>query len=338
MVDKDESSESSGTIPKSSDGEETSEPVSLEDLPQHLQRELYKDQRRREMIPHLAMKSPMYDNIIMSDPQGQALSTVSTKKARWYVNKELAKWTSSSTIQLLFEPKARSASEYTTSAKSNGCVACGAEDHVMRHYVVPYAYRCLLPQKYKSHQSHDIVILCPKCHLYCERSYQDRMKDVEEEVRTDPSTAVVNTVDNGLHNIRSAALALLNWKDKIPQAKVEAYDALVREHLGLVDTGMNQDGNDIVPLSCEQLQQAIDVEYRKPNPEYIPGAVLVVQTLDDHEAIDAFIKEWRSFFLEMLQPRHLPRGWRLDAPVACNDHKVPPISHQPDHQQEQNQK
>jgi hypothetical protein len=164
------------------------------------------------------------------------------------------------------------------------------------------------------------------------------MKDVEEEVRTDPSTAVVNKVDSHLCNVRSAALALLRWKEKIPPAKVEAYDAMVREHLCLVDSGKNQDGSDVAPLSSERLQQAIDVEYRTPNPEYIPGAVLVVQTLDDHETIEAFIKEWRGFFLETLQPRHLPRGWQLDAPVACNDHKVPPTSRPQPDQQEQNKK
>lgn len=313
--------DSSDAAPKSSKNIQ----APLENLPAHLQRELHKDQRRREKIPLLAMKSPMYDNILMTDPQGAVLSTIGTKKAKWYVNRELAKWTSDTTIQLLFEPKARSTSDdtYTITPKRNICVACGTDGHVMRHYVVPYVYRSLLPNKYKSHQSHDIVIMCPKCHLHCEQIYQEHMKEIEEELRTDPATAVLNQVDKHLYNVRSAAMALSRWKGKLPENKVEAYNTLVREHLGLV-SGKNSGGDDD-SLSSDQLQLAIDVEYRTPNPAYIPGAVLVVDTLDTHEKIRAFIVEWRTFFLETVEPRHLPHGWRLDASVACDENKVSTI-------------
>jgi hypothetical protein len=77
--------------------------ISPLNLAPHLQREIYKEQRRKEKIPFLAMKSPMYDNIRMLDPEGNALSTISIKKARWYVAKQIAEWITPSSIQLLFE-------------------------------------------------------------------------------------------------------------------------------------------------------------------------------------------------------------------------------------------
>eukprot|EP01083_Nonionella_stella_P090351 252423_1 len=81
-----------------------------EHLPSHLVREQMKEKRRKEKIPMLAMKSKMYDNITLCDPQGQALSKISKKKANWYVKKGLADFIDGKedSIRLKFEPKARS--------------------------------------------------------------------------------------------------------------------------------------------------------------------------------------------------------------------------------------
>ena len=60
-----------------------------------MERELYKEERRERMMPRLTRKKPLYDNIVMSDPQGNVLATVSIKKAQWYVRKNLAQWNNS---------------------------------------------------------------------------------------------------------------------------------------------------------------------------------------------------------------------------------------------------
>jgi len=201
-------------------------------IPSHLKRELLKEKRRQEKIPDLARKSPMYDNIEMMDPQGQLLATISLKKAHWYIRKQLAKWTiPDTTIQLLFTPKAHSGGGYEKSIKNNICVGCGSDEFHMRHYVVPYAYRTRLPKRYKTHLSHDVVILCPDCHLHCEHETHLRMNALEDARPEECYSA--SYVDRHLHRIRSAALALLRWKDKLPQDKVEEYDALVRSYLNI---------------------------------------------------------------------------------------------------------
>ena len=242
------------------------------DLPPHVKREIHKEQRRKISIRWMAMKKPMYDNIEMYGPSSlspsssqeygaaaaasppQLLCTISEKKAKWYVNKKLAKWiiddkynvdmtatstapTSTATtcpsraIQLLFTPNKgnrnsvgsntrsgtsgssndpqsalssvsppspssdtvgipitnqndeTSIEKYTTSHKENICVVCGDNQYFMRHYIVPYCYRSLLPHKYKNHMPHDIVILCPDCHLVCEQSTQSKQKYIENKLR-----------------------------------------------------------------------------------------------------------------------------------------------------------
>ena len=88
-----------------------------------LTRSIYKEQRRQENIPLLAMKKPMYDNIRMLDPQGTLLCTIGKKKANWYIKRKLAQWRDpeqQTTLQLLFEPSHRSNQSHRN---SKGCKA-----------------------------------------------------------------------------------------------------------------------------------------------------------------------------------------------------------------------
>ena len=304
-----------GTTPKSSTSIDwplpDTSPSIKQHIPSHLQRELHKERRRQEKIPDLARKSPMYDNIKMTDPNGELLATISLKKARWYVRKQLAEWTEPNTcIQLLFTPKAYSGGGYEKSIKNNVCVGCGSKEYHMRHYVVPYAYRTLLPKRYKTHLSHDVVILCPDCHLLCEHETQLRMKELEDLRPQECRNA--SFVDQHLQRVRSAALALLRWRDKLPLAKIDEYNALICHYLKISCDSVEE-------LSSKQLQEAIDVDCRMPNPKYIPGPEYVVRSLNNDDGkIEEFIKEWRQHFVDTLQPRFLPEGWSIDAPVTSN--------------------
>ena len=279
-------------------------------LPSHLQRELLKEQRRHLKIPDLARNSPMYDNIQMMDPEGRLLASISLKKAQWYVHKQLARWRAlDSSIQLLFKPKAHSGQDYEKTMKPNMCVGCGSDEFHMRHYVVPYAYRTLLPKRFKTHLSHDVVILCPDCHLHCEYETHLRMKS-SEDLRPEECQSA-NYVDKQLHRVRSAALALLRWKHKLPSQKIDEYNQLIRAFLNL--------SSDKKELSARQLQEAVDVKHRIPNPNYIPGPEFVIGSLKNNDVlIEKFIKEWRQHFVDTVQPKFLSKGWSVDAPVMSN--------------------
>jgi hypothetical protein len=172
-------------------------------LPSHVNREIYKQERRKNAsIRFMALKKPLYDNIEMYGPDNVTLlCTIGKKKAHWYVHKKkLAVWrtplllddggnnnhdailptSKPPSIRLLFTPKNNNKPQqlamnkeelnhrrkmvrtenscsvfqptsqqqlYNTSHKRNICVACGTTTGLMRHYVVPYAYRRLLPSK-----------------------------------------------------------------------------------------------------------------------------------------------------------------------------------------------
>ena len=327
--------------------------ISEENLPPHIRREIDKERRRKAKVEFISMKSPMYDNVFMLDKDRVPMCTISMKKARWYVRKGIAEWSSLKDvaneeqsdggsndddevkcIRLLFEPSGGTYQTegtpenlYLRTAKKNICVACGDDGHHMRHYIVPYAYRTLLPDHYKSHMSHDIVILCPDCHVNCERETKRRMKEMEKILRVEMGEEDCSPVidDPYLHHVRSCAIALVRWKESMPKDKIENYETVVRLYLANAlgdeaakkgEEGCSLKGNE--DLTKAQLQKACSINYRVKNPLYVSGSEVVVASLnEDAKKIEEFVIEWRKHFIQTVKPRFMPRGWSVDNPVVC---------------------
>jgi exonuclease 3'-5' domain-containing protein 2 len=317
-------------------------------LPSHIQRELYKDERRKASVRFLAMKKPMYDNIEMYGPDDVLLCTIGKKKADWYVyKKKLAVWRtplwaeegSSETnrappsIRLLFEPKSKQGklhdkvlehennvavesvahiqpNLYNITHKKNICVACGIDTGLMRHYVVPYAYRRLLPTQFKSHLPHDIVLLCLDCHVCADQAAVEQRDNVYEPTfRKDSTTALAVIPNRHLRHVKSCAQALWKHRDRMPPQRVSAYEDVIQQHV--------KKSGAIIAIPSEDLLRdlAENLETDRPNPGYVPIAELVVQSLHTDRDVSEFIRSWRRLFLETLQPRYLPVGWSVDSPV-----------------------
>lgn len=321
--------------------------ISEENLPTHIQREIHKERQRKAKVELISMKTPMYDNVFMLDTNRNPLCTISMKKARWYLKKGIAEWSSFKDgqaidgggegevqcLRLLFEhngsseEKAPEENLYLQSAKQNVCVCCGSNGHHIRHYIVPYTYRTLLPAQYKSHMSHDIIILCPDCHVDCERITKKRMKRIEQDLRM--KSGAYNTsamIDNPeLNHIRSCAIALVKWRDSMPEEKVASHEKDVREYLAS-QCKKEEDKeamlNGAEELTKSQLQKACSVNYRVRNPDFIPGSDVVVRSLnEDPKCIEEFIIDWRKHFISTVNPQHMPTGWRIENPVVCGARK-----------------
>jgi exonuclease 3'-5' domain-containing protein 2 len=280
------------------------------DVPSHVQRLLYKEERRKQSTRHLSMKKPLYDNVEMYSPDGTLLCTISNKKAAWYIKKNLGRWkVETKAVELLFEPKGQPNDEdtYNTTHKKNICVVCGESEDWMRHYIVPYCYRQLFPTKYKTHMPHDIVILCPDCHLQSEQQTQMRQRELDCSIRKDTRSIVPRINDHGLHKVRSAALALHKRSGQLPQHKILEYEQLIKEHFGLDQTK---------GLSEHMLEKATKMQTSVENRSFIPSPNLVVSALaNDPTSIERFVVEWRKFFVATMQPRFLPVGWNIRSPV-----------------------
>jgi hypothetical protein len=389
-------------------------------LPSHLRRELYKEQRREQLIPKLTLKKRMYDNIVMQDPVGIVLCTISTKKANWYVRKNLADWiptnsTSGQLIRLRFTPKGSMLSqqvacegqssssprlasttslssmacgggdpdidytedgenlesvcfvsgdkkpagscvgagrgspndpiiktgdterqllrEYNASPKMNICVVCGAAENFVRHYVVPFCYRTLFPAAYKEHLPHDVVLLCVHCHMAADQHVQKRKKQWEHEARcrrlqrmpllANDDSALETLVDRELYQVRSLATALFKSRAHLPSHRIVECEAAIRTWLSW--NGLSEADARNEPLSQTEITQAMNIEYRIPNPRYISGPTLIAEEIlylhrDDErdEALASFVRDWRHFFVESMDPQYLPVGWSPKSPVKCD--------------------
>jgi len=342
-------------------------------LPSHILRERHKEKRRQFKLALLSMKSPMYDNIDMIDPQGTLLCKVSARKAKWYISKELADWVEGEGVdrehclQLRFEPKKRGHSDtnnnnnntvddvvvddgavsgssgegdtsalYAKAPKQNVCVSCGEAQNLVRHYIIPYAYRALMPLKYKSHMSHDIVILCCYCNIHCEKARRQRIEEVEEVFKPPQGYRPQFENDQRLYKVRSAAVALKKWAGRMPMEKVREHETMVMDYLqereGVLLVG--DDGadhqlqqrqhsdnlDDAKQLSPTDLQEAIDVKYRVENPNFVSSHQVVVSAIVEsgEEGVSDFVKGWRRHFLDTVQPQYMPFGWSVDNSVACD--------------------
>lgn len=296
------------------------------ELPSHVRREIHKTERRHALRSWLTMKEPMYDNITMLEPNGANLGTISIKKANWYIKKDLADWTDATktSIRLNFTPRGREThpgqKRYNNSIKENRCVVCGeSEAGYARHYIVPYVYRSLFPYRYKSHMPHDIVILCPDCHVEAERNVHIRRNALEatarRKARLSKDSARPVLIDRKIRGVKRAAATLLQFRDKLPEQRVHDLETRIRKSHWFWELAGGK-GDSEPPLDEHLLQQAQTLEDEVPNPEFVPGPQLVVDSL--HGDIAGFVKEWRRHFVELMGPRYLPNAWSVDAPVVSD--------------------
>jgi hypothetical protein len=292
--------------------------------------DMVKLRRWERLIPKLTMKRPMYDNILMYDPDGGLLCSISLKKAHWYVRKDLGEWQdgTQSSVRLRFRPNKDGTEEeealdsYNQSLKQNQCVACGRRDQgYMRFYIVPYCYRTHFPTSHKSHMPHDVVLLCPACQIPAQRASQHRQTQLERgfangaKYRTNPQ----------IRHLRKLAGALR--RPGLPPNRRDEYADALREFLGTDE------------VSREQIEAVVQLEEKVLNPDYVSPSELLVKSLltaaegsstspeegpesssnvpRSLEALERFVREWRLHFVATMRPGHLPHGWSVDSPVRC---------------------
>ena len=137
-----------------------------------------------KMIPTKSVRArPLYDNILLLSQDGLPLARCGWRRATWYLRNDLAtcmfKEGEEMKVQLKFRPKHKTkglVGQFYLEKRSNMCVVCGGAGH-RRKYVVPRRIRKLLPVVMKSHQSHDVLLLCASCHDRSQRYHEELCSD-----------------------------------------------------------------------------------------------------------------------------------------------------------------
>lgn len=241
----------------------------------------------------------IFDNCIIQAPDGVNLSRCGMKKLRWYLNQGLADMVSSDppTIRLRFEPSGRQGlhDPLLMDGKPNICVVCGTGEDLTRHHIVPYSFIRHMELEYKVDIIRDIFPLCRKCHNDYEEKSQEKRHAMAEEMGV-PIHGIRSEEVKKIRKAMGAAAAVHKHGKKMPETRKEELLAMVKDFLGKDEVT----DEDLHILRKYQITQRDD---------YVNFSKHVAENVKDY---NEFAREWRTHFVETMNPKYMPERWRVD--------------------------
>mmetsp|Transcript_40782 Transcript_40782/g.93903 ORF Transcript_40782/g.93903 Transcript_40782/m.93903 type:complete len:547 (-) Transcript_40782:27-1667(-) len=187
-------------------------------------------------------------------------------------------------------------------AERNACVGCGARG-VARFYIIPRLFFTHLPDKCKSYNCHDVVMLCPKCRSKVEPAQLALTQDLlaaNGALKAGSLYANENSLSSEEVSAKKAAVALKRSRqgaNRLPSEK----EAALRE---AVAVGINKCGEELTEADLNA------AEALGSGP--LPSERIVTVAVATVESLTAFLRRWRSLFVDVLHPQYLAEGWSLD--------------------------
>lgn len=235
------------------------------------------------------LKTPPYSNCKMLSPDGILMCRMSRRRVDWYVTQGLAKVVDHNpyTIQLIFQPGGlgNHNDKYYLADKENICVVCGQNEELTKHHVLPRCFRKYFPNHIKNDNSHDVLLLCFRCHeAYEIHAYQLKMKIIGNKRVT-----YIRDEDKNKINAIKSARTLLRHTDEIPDDRAFNLMLKIEEYAG--------DYNDeIVRTLANDTAKYHETTVWKD----------AVNNIRDY---NEFTRMWREHFIETMNPKHLPAYW-----------------------------
>lgn len=243
----------------------------------------------------------IYGNCQVYSPNDILMFRCDTKKAKWYLDRDLAEIIKESPliIKLNFEPKGlgNHNKDFGLSEMSNRCVACGNDEFLTRHHVVPYCYRKFFPLELKEHNFHDVLSLCVPCHEKYER-YADELKISLGKEYNSPING--ETIDNKelIKYSKIASTLLRGDISRIPKERIKEMKCQIKTKFG------------IKRLTKKRLLKLSKV--KSTILEKSHGEIVIEQITD----IQSFVEMWRSHFVSNMNCKHLPKNWSIKANIG----------------------
>lgn len=218
------------------------------------------------------------------------------ERMNWYLSMELAELVSTDplVIQLRFKPKGpgHAGDPYFLQEFKNRCVACGTNEGLSHHHIVPYCYRRHFPKdSYESGRwSYDVLLLCLDCH----HSYEGRAHELKLSIAHEHGVPAWGTTNLNADEvvIMKAAVTIDRYRDKLPRDKRQRFENIVKTYLGKED------------LAPEDPKNVFDVI--KEGVINTPAAEIIVSQI---KSLDDFAIRWRKHFLRHVKPKFLPELW-----------------------------
>lgn len=258
-------------------------------------------------------------------PDGAHMFTCSGKKARWYLERDLAIEVDDFKIQFTFEPNGhgfKENEEFGRSIRKAQCVVSGVKNDLQRHHIVPYCYRSHFPQQYKSKNHHDVVLIEHDLHAQYEieaTKYKDVLADtygIKKIVEYNKAYSILLRQFNREKIISLSKIsAIFKGYGKLNQEIIYENLLYVSEQTG-IDFNFLKNINYIQLLKLYRLlQEKYNNElnmFKARHAQYYDHGWHMVQKLNSDEKIQEFVKLWRQHFIDTMNPQYMPHGWSIN--------------------------
>lgn len=215
-----------------------------------------------------------YNSIVMLHPDGDIMCRCSNKKAEWYIQRGLATRIDDSTFKLNFVPNGYGNREqpFYLEIKDNCCVVCGVKENLTKHHVVPYQFRSLFPTEYKSHDCHDVLLVCRKCHDKYER---------EADIFKSKILKDIGYSDREVNRVRKLNSLILSARTLLEQHALTP---------------------SIPESELPRLQDYAAMGFEQEPKNW---KELFVEKYNSSESIHYFCVIWRAHFVEIMAPKYI---------------------------------
>ena len=236
----------------------------------------------------------VYGNYQVFSPDDILMFRCDEKKANWYINRDLAESINDFSIRLKFEPNGLGNHEKDLSDMINQCVVCGVDEFLTKHHVVPQCYRKFLPLEIKSHNSHDVLLLCIDCH----EEYEIHADELKKSISIEYDAPLNGLVIGDVNNIKYMKMAsvLIKEDSNIPILKINDIKNKIKEFFGFKRLTKNKIN---------------EVSSIKMSNKVTHGEIVMNQVFD----IQSFVEMWRNHFIEKMDCKYLPEKWSIKTKV-----------------------
>ena len=240
--------------------------------------------------------SPHYANVVLIAQDGRPLSTISHRRAKWYLKKNLAieipapaPYTRA--LQINFTHKQQGQAEkWDLEVSDNCCVMCGTTQNMTLHHIVPRVIRRYFPFEVKSHAREWCVLLCESCHNNVEAVSQPIYK-----VKFPYSSPKDKHMDMALQVIKHKGNL-----DKIPEEKLK----------GMLAESSFKSIEEIPDLNPESNRGlAKELSSRRSNTQQRLIEAWANDFIQEHGGIDGTHQYFYDLFLTF-KPQYLPKWFR----------------------------
>jgi hypothetical protein len=258
-------------------------------------------------------------------PNGKHMFTCAGKKARWYLDRDLAIQIGDFEIQFTFEPNGHGFAdneEFGRSIREAKCVVSGTKEDLQRHHIVPYCYRRHFPPIYKSKNHHDVVLMNHDIHS----EYEIEAMKFKDELAGKYGVKTINEYNKAY----SRMLREYNRDKTIVLSKINAifrgYGKLSRntihENLHYISRYTELDLDFLMNCNYIQLMKLFQIlqkeytsdffRFKQRHAQYYDHGWHLVKRLDTDEKIFQFVKSWRKHFVDTVNPQYMPIGWSIN--------------------------